>query len=789
MATPTLHRKLFRELRQLIGQIVTIALVLAGGITCFISLRGTYLSLESARAAYYDSCRFADVFAHAERVPESVAKRIEALPSVEIVETRIAEDVTLPIDGMLRPAYGRLLSLPEGREPGANALHLRRGRRPERGRDEAVVLESFADAHGLAPGAELPVVLNGKLRTVRVVGIALSPEFVFAVRPGALADDPKRYAVLWMDRAMLAAAFQLDGAFNDLVLRLQPGESDGAVRAAIDRILLPYGGTGSVHRDGQMSHRILTQELSQLKALAGMVPIVFLGVAAFLINMVLGRLIRLQRPHIATLKAVGYTGGEIARHYLTLAAVVIVPGGLVGALAGFWLGRAVLGLYASSFRFPELQFQLTGALVAQAFGASAVAALVGALGAVRSAVKLPPAEAMMPPAPANYRRGWLERLKLGVLFGPSGMMVLRELQRRPLRTLLSSLGMAGAVALLILGRFGWDSITIYFEGTFQREQRHDLAVAFARPVAPRVVGQLARMDGVVTAEGIRAVPIRIRHGHRLRDVVMMGLPAEATLRRLVTRRSGEVVPLPAGGVLVTKTLGEILDLRVGDRPALEIREGERRVVHPVILGFVDESIGLQVYGQADLVAGLEGDQGAVSSAVLRVERGKIAEIEAELRRSPHVIDVSDAKADKERMFDMNASIMDVWTAISIALASSVVFGVVYNNARISLTARSRDLASLRVLGFSRREISSILLWGLAIEVLVAIPLGLLLGTYWAQQFMATVDQETFRFQVVVLPQTYALSAGVTLLAAAASALLVRRKLDQLDLISVLKARE
>jgi putative ABC transport system permease protein len=782
-------RKLLRELTQLAGQIATIALVLAGGITCFISLRGTYLSLETARAAYYERYRFADVFARAERVPEGVAKRIEALPSVELVETRIAKEVMLPIDGMPRPAYGQLLSIPSGREPGTNALYLRRGRLPERGRDEAVLLESFADAHGLDPGAEIPVVINGKLRQVRVVGIALSPEFVFAIRPGALADDPKRYAVLWMDRTMLGTAFELDGAFNDIALRLQPGASDGPVRVAVDRVLSSYGGTGSVARDGQISHRILTQELSQLKALAGMVPLVFLGVAAFLINMVLARLIRLQRPEIATLKAVGYTNREIGRHYLWIVAVVILPGGLLGMLGGFWLGRAVLGLYANSFRFPELEFQLTGSLIVSALGASSLAAITGALGAVRSAVKLPPAEAMRPPAPARYRRGAIEWLRLGALFGPTGMMVLREVQRRPFRTLLSSLGIAGAVALIILGRFGWDSITTYFEATFRREQRHDLAVAFARPVAPRVVGQLGRLPGVVTAEGVRAVPIRARHEHRMRDSILMGLPADGTLRRLVVRGGGQEVPIPADGVLVTQTLGEILDLAVGDRPALEVREGERRTVYPVIVGFIDESIGLQVYGQADLVAALQGDEGAVSSVVMKVEREKIAGVEAELRRSPHVIDVSDARADMERLFDMNASIMNVWTAISIALASSVVFGVVYNNARISLAARGRELASLRVLGFSKREISSILLWGLAIEVLLAIPLGLALGRVWAEQFMATVDRETFRWQVVVAPRTYALAVAVTLIGAAASALWVRRKLDHLDLVSVLKARE
>jgi putative ABC transport system permease protein len=790
MALRSLNQKLLREMSRLKGQIATIALVLAGGIACFISLRGTYLSLEEARAAYYERYRFAHVFARAERAPEDLARKIEALPSVEVVETRIAKEVMVPIEGMSRPAYGRLISLPAGRQPATNALHLRRGRLPEPGRvDEAVALEAFASAHGLTPGAWLPIVINGKLRDVRIVGIGLSPEYVFAIRPGALADDPKRYAVLWMDRAALAGAFQLEGAFNDLALTLQPGASEREVLAAVDRILLPYGGTGATGRDNQISNRILSQELSQLRALAGMVPLVFLGVAAFLINLVLARLIRLQRPEIATLKAVGYTNREIAWHYLGLVMVVILPGGLIGVTLGIYLGRSVLRLYAQAFRFPELVFDASATLVGTALVVSTLAAVAGALGAVRAAVKLPPAEAMRPPAPPHYRRGLLERLGLGGFFGPTGMMVFREIARRPLRTILSSLGMAGAIALLILARFGWDSITSYFEGTFRREQRQDLAVSFARPVNPRVVGQLGRMPGVVTAEGIRAVPVRVRHEHRTRESVLMGIEDQATLRRLVTRGGGAAVDVPSDGVLLTKTLGDVLGLKVGDRPSLEVREGERRTVRPVIAGFIDESIGLQVYAREGLVAALEGDMGAVSSVLLKVDRSQIEGIESELRRSPHVIDVSDVNADMERLFDMNASIMNVWTAISVVLSACVVFGVVYNNARISLAARSRDLASLRVLGFSRGEISVILLSGLAFEVLLALPVGLVLGHYWAQGFMSTVDQETFRWQVFVAPATYFLSVAVAMLAASASALWVRRSLDRLDLISVLKERE
>ena len=785
----TLERKRLRELGRLKGQIATIALVVASGIASFISLRATYASLEDSRAAYYDRYRLADVFVRVERAPESLARRLEALPGVAALETRVASEVSLPIEGMARPAYGQILSLPDLREPATNALYLRRGSLPERGRDDqAVVLESFADAHGLGPGDKLPAVINGKLRQLVVVGVALSPEYVFAIRPGALADDPKRYAVLWMERSALAAAFELEGAFNDVSFRLEPGTSEQQVRMAIDRILGPYGTDGAYGRKDQLSNRILTQELSQLQALANMVPLVFLGVAAFLLNLVLARLIRLQRPEIATLKAIGYSSRDVAVHYLGLVVVVMLPGSAIGILAGRALGHVMLGLYAGAFRFPELSFHASSSIVVTGVLASAGAATLGALGAVRAAAKLPPAEAMRPPAPPHYQRGWIEKLHVGAFLGPSGLMVLREVQRRPIRTLLSSLGIAGAVALLILGRFGWDSLVHYFEATFQRAQRQDLQVVFRRPLQPRAVGELARLPGVIRAEGVRAVSVRVRHGHRVRDSVLMGYPAQTTLRQLVAS-GGRVVPFPTDGVLVTQALGQVLELEVGDRPQIELREGERPVTRPAIVGFVDEAVGLSVYAPLELVSALEGDLGAVSSVLLDVEPTGIAGVEARLRRSPEVIDVSDVRGDMNRMFDMNASIMNVWTAISIVLAASVAFGVVYNNARIALSARSRELASLRVLGFSRREVSTILLAGLAIEVLLAIPIGLVLGRWWAEEFMSSVDQETFRWEVVIAPQTHVLVILVVILAAAASALWVRRSVDRLDLILVLKDRE
>lgn len=789
MAIPAIHRKLLREIGRLKGQVATIALVVASGVTSFVALRGTYTSLEFERDRYYETYRFADVFAQVESAPETLRSRIANIEGVRFVETRIAEEVALPVEGLRGLAYARLLSVPSSAETSTNVLHLRSGRLPVRERDdEVVVLDSFAEAHGLVPGDHIRAVINGKLRRLRVVGVALSPEFVFAVRPGSIAPDPKRYAVLWMDRGVLAEAFAMQGAFNDVSLELEPEASVEGTIAALDRLLARYGGMGAIARKDQASNHILSQELAQLQALSAMIPGVFLAVTAFLIQLVLGRWIRLQRPEIATLKAIGYSNRQIAAHYLGLAGVVLVPGSLLGIAGGWALGDLVIGLYDSVFRFPALEFRMSAGLVAGAVLASAAAAGAGALGAVRSAVRLPPAEAMRPPAPARYRRGLLDRLGLGALAGPMGLMILREIERRPFRTALSALGIAGAVSLLILGRFGWDSFSDYFEETFRREQRYDLSVTFERPMPLRVESQLARLPGVTMAEGIRAVPVQVGHGHRTRDSVLIGLPSDATLRRLVTR-DGAVMPVPDEGVVLTKALGDVLGLNVGDRVRLLLREGERRQVEPVVAAFVDETVGLQVYARRETVAELSRDAGAVSQVLLAIDRSRTEAIERRLLESPYVLEVSDVDAEMQRLFDVNASTMNVQTLVTVVLAASVVFGVVYNNARVALTARSRELASLRVLGFSRREISIILLGGLAIEVALAIPIGLLLGRAWAEQFMKSVDPETFRWRVVIAPSSYLLAVAVTLLAAAASALWVRRKLDRLDLVEVLKARE
>ncbi|MGD8862582.1 MAG: FtsX-like permease family protein [Myxococcales bacterium] len=784
-----LDRKLLRDIGRLRGQVITIALVVACGIASYATTKGTHFSLIAARDTYYERYRFADVFAHLERAPDALIPRIEQIPGVAVAHTRVREYVRIPIETMDEPATGYLVSIPAGREPPLGGLFLREGRSIEPGRsDEAVVLESFAQAHGLELEDRFPVIINGVQRDVRVVGIALSPEFVFAIAPGDMMSDPRRFGVVWMAHEAVAAAFRMEGAFNDVQVRLQPGASARAVIEELNLLLEPYGGTGAYDRDKQISNNVLSGEIAGLEAMTRVVPVIFLGVAAFLINVVLSRVVQLQRAQIAALKAVGYSNRQVGLHYLKLVSVVMLGGSLVGVAAGAWLGGIMTELYTEYFKFPSLYYRLDLQILSAAVGISLLSAVVGALSAVRSATRLPPAEAMRPEQPASYRKALTERMRLQVIFGQASRMVLREVERKPLRALLSALGIAMAVSVLVVGRFGFDAVDWFMEIQFGLAQREDLTVSFANPVPQEALHELSSIEGVRRAEGLRMVRVRYRAGHRSRENVLVGHPEGASLRRILDEHGRETTPVP-DGVILTRKLADILALEVGDTVRIEVLEGQRGHYDLTVAGTVEEIFGLQGHMTLRSLSRMLRQEPQLSLALLSIDPQHHDAVYAALKDRPMVLGVNRREAAIEMFRKQTAGQMRVTTLIMTVFAAIIAGGVIYNNARVALSTRSRDLASLRVLGFRRREISAILLGELSIQVLVALLPGMWIGAQMAEAMMAMADPELYRFPVIISARTYAFAAVVTFGAALLSALLVRRRLDHLDLIGVLKTRE
>ncbi|MCC7000289.1 MAG: FtsX-like permease family protein [Deltaproteobacteria bacterium] len=783
-----LNRKLLRDLMRSKGQVITISLVIACSAAGYVALTATHHSLAASRDAYYAAQNFPQLFASVRRAPESLARRLEELPGIARLETRLALAIRIDMPGLPEPAVGRLVSLPGGHAPRLDQLHLGAGRNVDPTRtDEVLLLASFARAHGLLPGAWLSTVIDGRRQRLHVVGIAESPEHIFPIGPSGFGDD-RRFAVLWMARAPLAGLSGAEGAFHEVVAWLQPGASEAAALAALERVLEPYGSPGPYGRALQLSNRFVTGEIAQLEGIALRVPLIFLVVAAFLLNISLSRLVQTQREQIAALKALGYRRRDIALHYLGFVAVMVVLGLIMGLAFGTWWGQSMARMYARFFHFPVLRYELDAQIILTAVAVSALAAGGGAMLAVRRAARLPPAEAMRPQTPTAYRRGVLSRLGVGRLVSHSGRMVVRELERRPLRALLSSLGIAAGLALLVVGRFSEDSMTAMFDLLFGSAQRADVTVAFRQPLPASAAREFSRLPGVLLVEPMRSVPVRLRAGHRSRELALVGLPAGASLRRVVDVR-GRPVTLPPSGVVLTDELARRLELRVGDAVRFELLEGDHRPRTTVLSGVVNEMLGLNAYMDLGALHRLLGEEALVSAVSLRVEPGGADALYARLRGYAAVAAVVRKDVMFDAMFESSGSFTAMFTLIVVAFGAIIAAGVVYNNARVAISERGRELATLRVLGFTRSEISAILLGELGTHMMMALPLGLALGNVLANAILATIDREQYRMPAMISPVTYGFAVLVVLGAALLTALWMRRRLDRLDLIEALKARD
>lgn len=784
----SLRKKLVRDLWHNRGQVFSIAAVVATAIMTVLSMRGTYESLLHARDSFYQESAFPHVWATLERAPESLRDRISAIDGVSAVDTRVRFMANLQLEGVTVPSRGLFSSVdPDVR--GLGQLVLRSGRLPAlRERDRVVVNEKFAEANGLTEGGSFHAIINGQQRNLVIVGIAISPEYMYPLAPGSIFPDHETFGLVWMGRAALAAESDMEGAFNEVALQLQGQGRETGVIDELDRILKPYGGLGAYGRDEQISHQFLEGELIQNRNTGTLIPSVFLAVVAFLLNIVLRRLVDTQRQEIAVLKAFGYTNLDVGWFYLKFALVAVLLGTVVGVVFGVWFGQVMVEMYTEFFVFPDLRYLFGWHLVAFAVLISILAATVGALGGVRSATKLPPAEAMRPKAPAHFRPGIFERMGFEAWLSSTARMVLRNIERQPIKSTLSALGVAFSVAILVLGMFMFDAIEYMMDLQFNQVQREDISVVFERPLPESVAQELEHLDAVTTAEVFRSVPVRFVNGHLETEAGITGRRLDDDLQRIIDE-DGQHIRLPAEGVVLSRYLADQLGLEGPGPLRAEILEGSRPERTVEVVDIVDDFLGASAYMELDALHALAGGARAVNGANLKLLPGTRDELMGTIAGMPAVSGVSSPR----KMYEIFRQQMDEGLLLGVFFlvffSSIIALAVIYNGARIALSERGRELASLRVLGFSKQEVAILLFSEQGLITLVAIPTGWLLGYWMTWAMVSAFVTESYRIPFIVDSGTFAFSAAATVIAAIISSLIVRRRLNRYDLISVLKTRD
>lgn len=785
----TLVRLLWRDLWQMRAQVAAAVLVVGCGVATFVAMRSTYLALLNAQQDYYASYRFADLFVHLKRAPLATASRIASLPGVSHADARVVSDVTVDIPGLAEPATARIVSIPELGWPTLNLLHLQSGRYLSSGRDDEVLVSAaFAEANGLQPGGHFSAILNGRWKRLHIVGIAISPEYVYEAGAGSIFPDNRHYGVVWMGTNAVSAAFRMDGAFNDLVLSLDGSVPAQHVIAQVDQALLPYGGLGAIGRENQISNRFITDEIAQNRVTATYVPAIFFLVAMFLLQNVLTRLIDTQRAQIGLMKAFGYGDLSVGLHYLQLACVVATAGAAVGIGGGMALGTHLTDLYARYYRLAHLEFRADPSTMMWAFLVSFGTAIMGALASTAKAIRLMPVEALRAVVPPAFSVGWAERTGVYRQLSVVWRMIARNIARQPVKALLGALAIACASAILVVGGFFFDSIDVLFDIQFQQIERQDVTVAFSQPLSHRAVYAIGRLPGVLKVEAFRDVPVRLSAGFRSRQVSLSGIAPAAALHRLVDE-AGNPLRIPPDGVVVSARLAEVLGVHPGEPITVEVLEGKRQTRQVTLMGLSGDLVGIAAYMDQQALANLLGESGNWSGARLSVDQHAAAPLYATLKRLPAV----NAVAIRQAVITSFRKIMDesvrLSTSINFAFACVIAFGVAFNTMRIAYSERVQQLASLRVLGFTQAEVAWILLGEQFVLTAIALPAGLLLGYGVCGLLAARLATDLYRLPLVVHAATFAYAFVVAGGAVVCSGLLVAAKIRRLDIVAVLKARE
>jgi len=785
--------KLWRELWDMRMQALAIAMVIVSGVGIFIMSLSTLDSLYETRESYYRDHHFAHIFASLKRAPLSLVKRIEEIPGVDKVESRVVAYVNLDVEGFKDPISGHILSLPDNSRGLLNQIYLREGRLPEPGRDNEIVLsEEFVQAHKLQPGDKISATINGRRKALTIVGIALSPEFIYQIAPGAMFPDPLRYGVLWIARRPLATAYDMEGAFNNVSLTLTrtmgKGVNEQEVIDRLDDILKDYGGVDTIGRKDQFSNRFLTEELKQQRTIATIFPVIFFGVAAFLLNVVISRLIRLQREEVATLKAFGYSDFAVGMHFIKLVLLIVSLGVIIGIGAGVWMGKGMSNIYMVMYSLPYMIYVLKPQVIIAAALISMAVAVMGTLYAVYSAARLPPAQAMQPELPAKYHTTLVERVGLQRWLSQPTRMILRHIERRPLKSLMTTLGIAMACGIMMVSGFQEGAINYMVEIQYGMSQREDMIAIYTEPTSKRSLYSLQSLQGVEHAEGFRIVPANLKFGHRYYRTAVNGIEPGGSLMRLLDTELKEI-ELPEEGVILTDYLADLLHIKTGDMLTIEVLAGQRVSVQVPVVGTARQYLGVNAYMRIEALNGLLKEGYALTGALLSVDDIHQRDIYAELKEMPRIAGVVEHKSSIQSFYDTIAETILFFTFITTLLGSSIAFGVIYNSMRIALSERNRELASLRVLGFERSEVAYILLGEQALFTLIAIPLGFLIGyglcAYMAFQF----DSDLYRVPLVLGMNVYAFSALVVILSSLVSAIMIWRNLAHLDMVAVLKSKE
>ena len=797
-----LDRKLVRELwgsKWLLSAIISIIVV---GVTCLVSMGTAYSNLTEAKRRYYRQCRMADFSIDLKKAPLSDLELVAEIPGVAAIRPRIGfyatvdiEEGTVKVDrSALEPLNGLVLSLPDRREPILNDIVLKRGSYfTDRRESEVIVNEAFALANGLEPGDWIRLVLNNRRQELFVVGTAVSSEFVYLLGPGTIVPDPDHFGVFYVKKSYAEDVFDFDGAANQVLGKMvtDGGISTDNVLSRAEQLLASYGVFSTTPLKDQPSNQYLSQEIEGLRSFAFFMPCVFLTVAAMVLNVLLTRLAEQQRTVVGTLKALGYSDGQVFAHFLKFGLSVGLTGALIGCVIGYVLAELLTWVYTFFFEFPDLRNHFKTNLHVTAVLISLLCAALGSLRGTRAVLRLQPAEAMRPKPPRQGKAILLERLTVFWSRLSSGWrMVLRSVVRNRMRTAAGVFAAAMGASVLVSGFMMKDASNFLVDFQFKWVVKSDVELTFKDEKSEDVVAEAQRLPGVDIAEPVLNVACTFNNGQHRRKGGITGLAPGATLT-VPRDRAGRPIRIPSAGLAMSRKLAEILHLERGDLVTIRPIKGLRREHTVPVAEIADSYMGTAVYADIHYLSRLISEELAVSGLQLATshDENQLRELYRELKEMPALQGVTN-RADMVESLEKTLVLnMLVFIGCLVVFAGVVFFGSILNASLVNLAERQREVATLRVLGYGPWQIGSLLLRESMIVTLIGTVLGMPIGYLMTVGMANGYDSEMFRFPVILTPGTLVLTLVMAVLFGSLAHLCVQLSIHRMDWLEALQAKE
>ncbi|PKM76618.1 MAG: hypothetical protein CVU90_11745 [Firmicutes bacterium HGW-Firmicutes-15] len=786
-----LGKKLWRHIRHNKGQFLAVAAVVMVGIIAYIAMSSSYYNLSQSQENFYRENNFADYYFQVVKAPQEVMKQVEILPGVKRVTGRIQRDLPI-IKKSGERATARVVSYTLPMENELNNLSLVQGRMfadNQRGSDVEVLLDpKFASANNLVWGDRVTVVVEGKETFLNAVGSAISPEFIYTMKDSAdMLPDPQKFGIFMLESRQAQQVLNMPDQINQVLIEFSSGADQTQIIAAVKDILKPYGLLASYPRKDQLSHAVLQAELDSLRSVTLFLPLIFLGIAAAIQFVILRRMVKAQRSQIGVMKAMGYDNYRIMVHYASYALAVSILGAVLGTFLGLILAGSISQMYAQFFNLPGGMQGYNMKAIFYGFILSLSVGVAAGLTASRSVARIHPAEAMRPEPPQNSGKSLLEKLPLlWKELNPGWKMTLRNIGRNRGRFMLTLMGVVFAVALLIIAFFTNDAVDYIMQRYFYVGQTYDLSIRFNSLIQEKELLDINRMDGVQKVEGFLELPVKIHYQGKTQDEVLLAYPSDLSMKTMESG-TGQPIQVPPDGILINQRTAAKLGVKEGDEVELEtllpIGPVHRDTVK--IMGETRQLIGGGSYINLQRANRILQERNLVSGAMLKVETGKVGFVESEINKMLGVSSVLSRQKELQN-FQKNMASMTYSVSLMILFAVVLGFAIVYNSSVMNFAERQREIASLRVVGYSTQEVSSLLLKENLLQSLFGVLLGLPFGRLVAGAYVKSVSTDLYTLPVIIYPLTYLFSALGGIIFIMLAHRFAIKGIKDLDLVATLK---